>query len=262
MKTSHIVAFTAAAASTVLLFWMSSLDQPKLAPSSTLAEVHSVHCLHGCPLGGTATNDLIFRHSYTMSNSDLSKFADWVAYRVVAAAIIPGSSTSRNWKADPWLDENETLEPDDYTGAHAALETDRGHQAPLASFRSTDFWAETNFLSNITPQKSDLNQGPWASLENYERDLAKAGSIVYVLTGPLHEESEVDLPGADETHVVPSGYWKIISEVTSADDEITTAYIFDQDTPRSALFKDHVVPISEVASRTDLQFFPRLQPSL
>ena len=61
--------------------------------------------------------------------------------------------------------------PDDYTGANAALGTDRGHQAPLASFAGTDHWRDTNVLSNITPQASALSQGPWARLETRVRDL-------------------------------------------------------------------------------------------
>ena len=85
-----------------------------------------------CPSGSPITNDIVIRDIYILSSNDATKFADWVAYRVTREAI--GRSESRNWKSDPWLADNETLEPPDYTGANAALGTDRGHQAPLASF--------------------------------------------------------------------------------------------------------------------------------
>lgn len=68
---------------------------------------------------------------------------------------------NRTWRKDPQLDEDDTLEPTDYTGASNALSTDRWHQAPLAAFSGTVFWRITNYLSNITPQKKNLNQGPW-----------------------------------------------------------------------------------------------------
>ena len=103
-----------------------------------------------------------------------------------------------------------TLEPDDYRGANAALQTDRGHQAPLAAFTGTDHWRETNYLSNITPQSSGLNQGPWVRIETAARNLARQNAI-YVMTGPLYEREMPDLPGADEAHQVPSGYWKTAS---------------------------------------------------
>jgi len=150
------------------------------------AELHTFHCLNGCPVGAPATSDIVVREIYTLSSNDQTKFADWVAYRVTPDTI--GPSKDRVWASDPWLSPEETLEPDDYTGAFNALKTDRGHQAPLAAFSGTSHWAETNFLSNITPQKSALNQGPWQRLEAHENDLVLAERInLYVLTGPLYE---------------------------------------------------------------------------
>jgi endonuclease G len=114
------------------------------------AEVHSPHCLSGCPEGHSATNDLIIRQAYTLSSNDKTKFADWIAYRLDPKTVTGNVQTKRNWKADPYLEDEETLEPADYTGAHNALKTDRGHQAPLASFKGTEYWQQTNFLSNIS----------------------------------------------------------------------------------------------------------------
>jgi endonuclease G len=120
------------------------------------AEIHTFHCLHGCPMEVSATNDLVVREIYTLSSNDRTKFADWVAYRVTPDSVVP--SGSRRWQADPWLDWNETLEEGDNEGAPTALGIDRGHQAPLAAFSGTAFAADTNILSNITPQASALNQ--------------------------------------------------------------------------------------------------------
>jgi len=128
-------------------------------------EIHIVHCLMGCPTGAAASNDLIVREIYALSSNDTTKFADWVAYRVTKETMGTSQDLNRTWRADPMLEDDETLEPNDYTDAFGELDTDRGHQAPLASFAGTVFWRTTNYLSNITPQKSDLNQGPWVNLE-------------------------------------------------------------------------------------------------
>ena len=114
-------------------------------------ELHADLCLHGCPSGSPATNDVVIRDIYILSSNDMTKLADWVAYRVSKSTI--GTTERRVWRPDPWLADNETLEPADYTDANSALKTDRGHQAPLASLTSTDNWETTNYLSNITPQK-------------------------------------------------------------------------------------------------------------
>ncbi|ELE2163678.1 DNA/RNA non-specific endonuclease [Vibrio fluvialis] len=175
---------------------------------SAQAEILSVHCPLGCP-SNPESNDLVFTHIYALSNNSTTKFADWVAYEV--NPINYGVSPGRNWNSDPLIDESKTLEPSDYTGANASdLEADRGHQAPLASFAGSRYWYEANYLSNITPQDEDLNQGPWKILEDKVRDIATYEDPLYVITGPLFNSEMSKLPKADEEHVVPSGYFKIV----------------------------------------------------
>jgi endonuclease G, mitochondrial len=231
------------------------------APAPLLAddaEIHTFHCLQGCPMGAAETNDLIVREIYTLSSNDLTKFADWVAYRVTKESI--GASGARAWKADPWLADEETLEPPDYDGAPAALKIDRGHQAPLASFSGTPQAAATNFLSNITPQKADLNQGSWVRLENAERALAQgAGNpAVYVLTGPLYEREMPGMPKANEPHRVPSGYWKVVA-IESGSTIKVSSFIFDQLTPKAANHCAMRESIEEIERRATLRLFPRLK---
>ncbi|AMK13036.1 hypothetical protein AWY79_15840 [Pseudodesulfovibrio indicus] len=213
------------------------------------------HTIYGLPIGTPETNTLIARPIYCLSNNRETKFADWVAYRVDAQTVSGNSVTKRNWKADPDLAEDETLEPDDYRGASDKLNTDRGHQAPLASFKGTDYWYMTNYLSNITPQKKDLNQGAWKAVEDQVRELALK-QPVYVVTGPLYEREMEALPGADEPHRVPSGYWKIVAVQNHGEFPLlVTAYIFDQATGRKSTITEHVVTVDEVERRAGLDFF-------
>ena len=219
-------------------------------------EIHIVHCLKGCPTGTPASNDLIVREIYALSSNDATKFADWVAYRVTSETMGTSKSLNRDWESDPLLDDDETLEPDDYKSAFRDLKTDRGHQAPLASFAGTVFWRSTNILSNITPQKSALNQGAWVDLESAIRNAAYERRMVYVITGPLYdpEENQMLLPESDEPHTVPTGYWKVIATKSGA----VTAFIFDQDTPRDADYCDHIELLTEVEQQSGLDLFPRV----
>jgi len=115
-------------------------------------EIHCKHFYAGYPYGTPSSNDLIIREISALSSNDSTKFADWVAYWLDKDIII-GPNRSRYWAPDPWLDETETLEPNpddgDDKGVWAENGTDRGHQAPLASFDGSPFWYETNYLSNI-----------------------------------------------------------------------------------------------------------------
>ena len=228
-----------------------------ISAPTTAQEIHSALCIYGCPFGSPATNDLIIRDIYILSSNDDTKFADWTAYRVTANTI--GSTDVRVWRSDPDLAPDETLEPEDYEGANSALKTDRGHQVPLASFTGTDHAAETNFLSNITPQKSALNQGPWERLESAERSLAmREGSpVVYVMTGPVYLRDMPPLPKADEPHKVPSGYWKIVS-IEGGNGLKVAGFFFDQETPRKDLYCDHTTTVGEIEAMTGLRFFHEL----
>ncbi len=217
-------------------------------------ELHTFHCLHGCPIGAPAIDDIVVREIYTLASNDLTKMADWVAYRVTPATI--GKSAERDWQPDPWLDPAETLEEADYVGAPAALGVDRGHQTPLAAFSGTPFAADTNILSNITPQGSALNQGPWNRLEERERTLAQLeNGAAYVLTGPLFERVMPPLPKADERHRVPSAYWKVIA---TADGRVA-AFIMDTAAPRTLDYCAARVTVEEVELRSRLALFPRLR---
>ncbi len=221
---------------------------------STAQEIHHPHCLYGCPSGTSSTNNLIIRKIYILSSNTTTKFSDWAAYKITKETI--GSGKDRHWKADPLLKNSETLEPPDYRDAHRLLKTDRGHQVPLASFTGTPEWKTTNYLSNITPQKSNLNQGPWKKLEEATRKLAKQPQVkaVYAMTGPLYERSMPPLPNADEAHLLPSGYWKILAVPLKHGINLA-AFIFDQETPKDADFCTHLTTVNEVEQRSKLNFF-------
>ena len=113
----------------------------------------------------------------------------------------------------------------------------------------------TNILSNITPQRSDLNQGAWVGLESAVRDAAHALGQVYVITGPLHDpnENQIELPNANESHMVPTGYFKVISTESGR----ISAFMFDQDVDRDMDYCDGVFTLQEVEQASGLDIFPR-----
>jgi endonuclease G len=166
----------------------AQLEVTAFEPSPPL--VQSKHWVYGMPQGTPSSNVLIIRDIYALSSNDKTKFADWVAYRLTPYEVIGTLDLERKWRADPWLQKEETLEPnrpDDYKGANAKpFEYDRGHQAPLAAFKGSRYASQANYFSNITPQKKELNQGPWRILEAKVRALVKKGNTLWIMTGPLY----------------------------------------------------------------------------
>lgn len=78
----------------------------------------------------------------------------------------------------------------DYTGSGF----DRGHLCPSADRTTTEAINQETFLmTNIVPQSPQLNRGAWANLEEYARDLARAGYVVHQWVGVYGEGGEGSL---------------------------------------------------------------------
>ena len=208
---------------------------------SVKADILSVHCPLGCPSNPTG-NDLVFGHVYALSNNPETKFADWVAYEV--SVLNFGVSPGRTMKSDPLLEDSETLEKSDY-GNVSSIDTDRGHQAPLAAFAGSHYWHELNYLSNITPQHKNLNQGAWKRLENAVRSTVEFRKSLYVITGTIYNNNTLKLPKANEDHEIPTEYFKIIYNQKGE----AASFLMEQSTPKTTDFCSKQKPISEIASK-------------
>ncbi len=216
------------------------------------------NCLEACPKGSPTANKIVKRTIYTLSNNPETKFADWVAYKVNAVNF-KKTSRHRNWKTDPDLQAGDTMSPKEYNSARMALGVDRGHQAPLGSFKSHPDWAKTNYLSNITPQFTKLNQGAWKELEEAVRKLARnTGKDVYVITGPLYEWPMARLPATDKDHHVPSAYWKVVAIEAAAGARLAGFYFY-QDTPGQADYCDHLKSVDFIEEKAGLDFFRAME---
>jgi endonuclease G len=218
-------------------------------------EIHSKHWLFGLPQGTDDTNDLIIRDAYALSNNDETKFADWVAYKLTPEETFGDLGLSRPFHEDPFLDESETLEEEDYVGSFNAQGYHKGHQAPLGSFKGSHIANQTNALSNITPQLGALNSGRWVQLESAVRRRVREFQEVWVLTGPLFESAMPDLVNADEPHTVPSGYWKIVY-IRQGNGIRAGAFIMEQ--AISGSLADQITTIEDIESRSGLTFFSEL----
>ena len=79
------------------------------------------------------------------------------------------------------------------------------------------------------------------------------------MTGPLFEGAMLPLPEADEAHMVPSGYWKIVAVEDGGEIRIA-AFVFEQETDRRAshCLLEHMTATRTIEARTGLNFFHAL----
>lgn len=252
-----VLAFAAALIVILFLgFWTRQNHAFNVVGTSSERSTTDGICLDGCPSGAPADDQIVTHHVLILANNPNTKFADWVAYRITKDTL--GTHCKRHWERDPDIAGDNTLNPSDYIGIRAALQSDRGHQAPLASLCGSPYWQEADYLSNITPQKADLNEGAWERLENAERALIFRGfGSVYSITGPLYERLMPPLPKTHTSIEVPSAYWKVIS-VDHSGAILTVGFLMDQETPRDADFCAKLIGLGEIERRTHLTFFAAL----
>jgi DNA/RNA endonuclease G (NUC1) len=194
--------------------------------SSTARSGHNTEL--GVPTDGDPSNDVIItRKQYTISYNPQHAGPNWVSWDLSATHL--GSTDRCNcFTADTALTRMGVKA---YTTVDfiSGGEYDRGHMEPSADQSTTDTEnATTFFLSNVLPQRHDLNAGPWEKLEIALRDSVRAGREAYVIAGGIFSGGTGlgTLNGAGNIFI-PDSTWKIVvlmpageglSDITSASD--------------------------------------------
>lgn len=168
-------------------------------------------------LPATTNKDLYFIHrkmtvdskeyrNYSYFYDKDARLAHWVAYPLNETLIGKGSR-SEKWTLDPKIPmKYQQILSSGYKGGYQ-----RGHQIPSADRYAGGSNRTTFYYPNATPQKGELNEKAWATLEQMVRDWSKQMDTLYVVTG-------ADLRGTTETAEdnegtkipVPVGYYKAL----------------------------------------------------
>lgn len=180
----------------------------------------------------------------------------WVSYQVEAVSDDTRIGPRPNFKAD-W----RTLWPigtDSYSGSGY----DRGHLAPnyaIAAVHGRNAQVDTFLMSNMTPQRPNLNRQLWQRLEESVMDhFAPRFDRLQVITGPIFPERYMDNVFNRVGFVeVPEAFYKIIV-VPNEEAPLALAFIMPQDVRGNESLADYLVTIDEIESRTGLNFFPDL----
>ncbi|MBW4517227.1 MAG: DNA/RNA non-specific endonuclease [Timaviella obliquedivisa GSE-PSE-MK23-08B] len=198
--------------SIVALLLLSScsglMEDPRVSQSAS-----NPNALLGLPSSATsfsASDYLINRPQYVMSYNRSKAIPNWASWQL-----------NQNWLGSlprvPFAPDNtlptgwEKVNPNDYTGSGF----DRGHVVPAADRDKTVDDSRAVFLmTNIFPQAPDNNQGPWAQLESYCRELVAQGKELYIVAGGAGEggtgEKGESRTIANGKVSVPASTWKVV----------------------------------------------------
>lgn len=157
-------------------------------------------------------NFLIEREQYVLSYSRDHNVLNWASW----------------WVDDRWLgqtDRQNDFRPDGSLpkgfyqatpGEYRRSGYDRGHMVPSGDRTANPRDNSVTFLmTNIFPQTSENNRGPWRELEEYGRDLVyQQDKALYIIAGTYGDRGSVGKV------TVPGRVWKVIVVLDSIDDAI------------------------------------------
>lgn len=107
-----------------------------------------------------------------------------------------------------WTDRDIDGCPDtrDYTNSGF----DRGHLCPAGEQKWSDEAMHNSFvMTNICPQKHELNSGAWKTLEDKERLWANRDSILVIAAGPIYNSPDPQRIGEIGV-AVPDAFFKVL----------------------------------------------------
>ncbi|QTF93586.1 DNA/RNA non-specific endonuclease [Halomonas sp. BM-2019] len=202
----------------------------------------------------TSVHRVLRNDGFLVGWSDVRVNPLWVSYRLEAVEeprAGPRPDFRRDWR---------TLWPiaaDSYFGSGY----DRGHLAPnyaIAVVHGPQAQRDTFFMSNISPQRPDLNRRLWQRLEEVVIDhfVPRFGEV-QVITGPVFPESFLDnMLNRVGLVEIPEAFYKIIA--VPGDEPRVLAFLMPQEVRGDEPLDAYLVSVDEIEARTGLNFFPRL----
>ncbi|WGV23663.1 DNA/RNA non-specific endonuclease [Halotia branconii] len=268
MKKSKIFRVLPIAAGTAIFFTLFNYLQ-------TTAQTSSVHLRMGNPsnAGSSYSNRLLSKSQYAVSYNCYRGTPNWVSWQLNRSWL--GSAPRQDdFRPDTTLPSGcYRVTSSDYTGSGF----DRGHTAPSADRTNTVTNNSATFLmTNMIPQAPDNNQGVWASLESYCRDLVNnQNKELYIISGSYGTGGtgsngfKTTIAGGKVT--VPTRTWKVIvvlnSSNSSASSVTTNTRVIAVNIPntqgiRNANWKNYRVSVDSIEANTGYNLLSNVSTSV
>ncbi len=189
-------------------------------PRSLSAQsIASLHLALGNPSGATTSvyneyNYLIQRPQYALSYSRWEGGPNWVSWHLGRLDLGDAPRTSSFYTDTSLPTGWYRVSTTNYTNTGY----DRGHNCPSADRTATsEDNVKTFLMTNVFPQAPDNNQGPWADLEDYCRDLVLQGYELYILCGGEGSRGTI----ASGRVNIPASTWKVIVALPEGENDLS-----------------------------------------
>ena len=234
---------------------------------------------HWLELPATDDPDLyFFTHDMTLSGKKIRNYsfyldpraclAIWVAYPL-NNSLAGSGGRSDAWGLDPKVPRK--YQPVLYSGfkSYDGQRFDRGHQLPSADRLNSGANEQTFYGTNMTPQKPELNQKSWATLEGKVRTWASSFDTLYVVTGcDLRGYTMTSKDNDGKEIPVPTGYFKALlgfkksgtlGNTSKQGGYTAIGFYFNHEYYADSEIMGQSTTIDELEAMLGIDFFPNLE---
>lgn len=203
----------------------------------------------------------IFRNeAYIVGYSDIRGNPLWVIYKLKQVSPnAPHLKRPDNFSMD--IRNFTLIKSSDYTNSGY----DRGHMAPnhaISVLYGKTAQEETFLMTNITPQKPNLNQKIWQKLEEMELNkFTDEFKEVWVYTGPLFNKETQRLKSSFFIEI-PDAFYKIYIGIKEDKSLQTLSFIIPQTVKSHDKIEKYMVSINEIEKKSGFDFFHELEDIL
>lgn len=215
-----------------------------------------------CPAtaGGESADDHEIRScaGFLLCYRESFENAEWTGYVITKETLVKAARRKNNFRPDPAVSTGSAGLAD-----YAGSGYDRGHLVPAADMMWSEESASESFLmSNMSPQKPQLNRGMWKQLEAKIRACAQQFEAVFVITGPVLEKPTAEYQSIGKNGVaVPEFFYKAVLAKDSSGNFSAIGCILPNEKCKGTL-SDYIVSVNEAERRTGIDFFSALDDSI
>lgn len=194
--------------------------------------------------------------AFLVGYSDMRGNPLWVSYKI--KTVPKGAKRLKRpsrFKHD-WRSINK-IKHDDYKYSGY----DRGHMAPnyaISRLYGKAAQLETFVMTNIVPQKPNLNRRLWQRLESVEiKHFTKLAPVIWVATGPIFNDKNKLLKTASNVDL-PDAFYKVYAMKQTNGDIKLLAFLMPQTVKGNESLSKFIVSVDKIEELTGLDFFHEL----
>jgi endonuclease G len=248
--------------------------------SKPMAHLIDLFCYRGAPINNDRDNPLriLVNHGYVVGFSPKNLQPAWSAYRVGEATTGGNDEPIEAWYARPHSYYDDPRLPPEYrigTGTFRKSSVD-GTQMPLDVGHMTPNYAiakqfgplaqmETFFMSNMSPQSRNLNQGYWRLMEENIVDLyRKESEHIWIVAGPIFKPQlgVINRRRGTLQIPIPSHYFLVAVGFDSRKRKEVVAIKVSQGADRDIFRYSQLTSVESIERETKLRFFPQQSDSV